>query len=129
MHTLRQHNQQVYSVAFSPDGKMLASGSGDTTINLWQVETGKLSHTLADGHTLPIRCVAFSPDGKLIASGGEDEKIQLWDIDTYQSFKQLNSRRFYEGMKITNISGLTEPEKASLRGLGAVEESKSIKTD
>ena len=129
LHTLRQHTQQVYSVAFSPDGKMLASGSGDTTINLWQVETGKLLHTLADGHTLPIRCVAFSPDGKLIASGGEDEKIQLWDIDTYQSFKQLNSRRFYEGMKITNISGLTEPEKASLRGLGAVEESKSIKTD
>ncbi len=121
LHTLRQHAQQVYSVAFSPNGEMLASGSGDTTINLWQVKTGALLYTLADGHTLPIRCVAFSPDGKFLASGGEDEKIQLWDLKTYHNFKQLICSRFYEGMEITNIVGLTEPEKASLKALGAVE--------
>ncbi|BAY86460.1 WD-40 repeat protein [Calothrix parasitica NIES-267] len=124
LHTLRQHTQQVYSVAFSPDGKMLASGSGDTTINLWQVETGELLDTLADvqdGHTQPIRCVAFSPDGELLASGGEDEKILIWQMENRQILKQLKTHRFYEGMEITNISGLTEPEKASLRALGAVE--------
>lgn len=121
LHTLRQHTQQVYSVAFSADGKMLASGSGDNTVKLWEVETGKLLHTFFNGHTLPIRCVAFSSNGKFLASGGEDEKIQLWDLKTYQSFKQFDSPRFYEGMKIRNIKGLTEPEKASLRALGAVE--------
>ncbi|MGB3636301.1 MAG: NB-ARC domain-containing protein [Rivularia sp. (in: cyanobacteria)] len=122
LHTLRQHTQQVYSVAFSPDGKTLASGSGDSTVKLWEVETGALLYTLSDGHTLPIRCVAFSSDGKLLASGGEDEKIQLWDLKTRKSFKQLiNTPRFYEGMEINNITGLTEPEKASLKALGAVE--------
>jgi WD40 repeat protein/DNA-binding CsgD family transcriptional regulator len=123
LHTLRQHTQQVYSVAFSPDGKMLASGSGDSTVKLWQLETGALLHTLTDGHSGAIRCVAFSPDGKLLASGGEDENIQLWDLFTCKSLKQLNTPRFYEGMEITNITGLTEPEKASLKALGAVEES------
>ncbi len=123
LHTLRQHTQQVYSVAFSPDGKTLASGSGDSTINVWQVKTGALLYTLSNGHTLPIRCVAFSSDGKLLASGGEDENIQVWDLKTRQNFKQLNPPRFYEGMKITNITGLTDPEKASLKALGAVEKS------
>jgi WD40 repeat protein len=102
---------------------MLASGSGDSTVKLWQLETGALLHTLTDGHSGAIRCVAFSPDGKLLASGGEDENIQLWDLFTCKSLKQLNTPRFYEGMEITNITGLTEPEKASLKALGAVEES------
>lgn len=121
LRTLKEHTQQVYSVVFSPDGEMLASGSGDCKVKLWEVKTGKLLHTLADEHTGAIRCVTFSPNGKFLASGGEDEKIQLWDLKTYQSFKQFDSPRFYEGMEITNIKGLTEPEKASLRALGAVE--------
>jgi WD40 repeat protein/DNA-binding CsgD family transcriptional regulator len=121
VHTLKKHSHQVYSVAFSCDGKMLASGSGDTTVKLWQVKTGALLHTLADGDTGAIRCVTFSPDGKLLASGGENENIQLWDLKTCKQQKQLNSDRFYEGMEITNITGLTDPEKASLRALGAVE--------
>lgn len=119
LYSLEAHTQQVYSVAFSPDGKMLASGSGDSTVKLWDVNTGKLLHTLAGEHTGAIRCVTFSPNGNLLASGGDDEKILLWNPKTFKHLNTLNSDRFYEDMEITRITGLTDPEKASLKALGA----------
>ena len=79
--TLKGHTDAVYSVAFSPDGKTLASGSGDKTIKLWDVATGKEQATLK-GHTELVSSVAFSPDGKTLASGSEDQTIKLWDVAT-----------------------------------------------
>ncbi len=71
----------ITTLAFSPDGKMLASGDNtDKTIKLWNVETGKLIRSLT-GHTSSIHSVAFSPDGKL-ASGGEDNSVRLWNVET-----------------------------------------------
>jgi WD40 repeat protein len=66
-------------VAFSPDGRLLASGSDDKTIKLWEVASGSLVRTLS-GHTNDVRSVAFSPDGRLLASGSDDKTIKLWDI-------------------------------------------------
>ncbi|HEY9800039.1 MAG TPA: WD40 repeat domain-containing protein [Leptolyngbyaceae cyanobacterium] len=79
----------VNSVAFSSNGKILASGSKDKTIKLWDVFTGKEICTLT-GHEEKIHCVAFSPDGKTLASGSVDKSIKFWSLETGQeiySFK------------------------------------------
>ena len=73
--------QRVYGVAFSPDGKILASAHNDNTVRLWEVETRELIRTL-EGHQSAARSVAFSPDGNTLASGGMDARVFLWESDT-----------------------------------------------
>jgi hypothetical protein len=72
--TLNGHAGAVLQVAFSPDGKLLATGSADKTVKLWDVRTGKLKKTLS-GHGAEVGAVAFSPDGKILASGGRAARI------------------------------------------------------
>src|SRR5579859_1905502 len=71
----------VWSVAFSPDGKTLASAGGDKTIGLWNVAEARREAELR-GHTDTVWSVAFSPNGKTLASGGGDRTIKLWGVVT-----------------------------------------------
>ena len=71
----------VSAVAFSPDNQLLASGSRDKTIRLWDPHTGQHKATFI-GHQDAVYSVAFSPNGQKLASGGEDETIRLWDVIT-----------------------------------------------
>jgi RNA polymerase sigma factor (sigma-70 family) len=82
-------NEKVWSLAFSPDGKTLAAGSGDTSIYLWDPATGQPIGRL-DGHKHWVRSVAFSPDGKTLASGGQDKTVRLWDLGTGKQIRQFD---------------------------------------
>jgi WD40 repeat protein len=81
LRTLLGHGDFVNSVAFSPDGKMLASGGDDQTIKLWRVADGAELKTLT-GHQDYVASVAFSPDGQRLASGGgaQDKTVRLWRV-------------------------------------------------
>lgn len=89
--TLTGHTKQVNSVAYSPDGNMIASGGADGTVRVWNVATGKqraiLNHTswrnfLFPWLNAPVHSVAYSPDGKTVAAGSMDRKVRLWDTQT-----------------------------------------------
>src|SRR5262245_40833204 len=73
--TLKGHQGSVLGVAFSPDGKTLASCSRDKTIKLWDTQTGNLQRTLTE-HSGDVYDVVFAPKGDLLASGGRDRDIK-----------------------------------------------------
>lgn len=97
--TLRGHSNNVTSVAISPDGKRIVSGSDDWTVRVWNTRTGEVQYAFKE-HTGKVKAVAFSPDGKRIASGGYSSNVCVWDADTGKVVAKLetdNKKSLYEG--------------------------------
>ena len=86
--TLKGHDKGILSVAWSPDGRLLATGSADTTVRIWDCETERLLHTL-EGHAQPVRCLAWSQDGKLVATGSGDI-VSVWNVASGEALPLLD---------------------------------------
>jgi hypothetical protein len=86
------HSESVLTVNFSPDGKYLASGAGDTTVRMWDLNTQLPKHE-CKGHRNWVLVVAWSPDAKYIASGDMDGNIWLWNPETGKPYGQCVGHR------------------------------------
>lgn len=89
--TLKGHAEAVYTVAFSPNGNYVVTGSFDNTLKLWEAKTGKEVKTFggATGHQRQVLTAAFSPDGHTLASGGADNTLKLWDVPSSSPLRTL----------------------------------------
>jgi WD40 repeat protein len=88
IHTLKGHSASVTCLAVSSDGSLLASGSRDKNVKLWEVRKEEELHTLA-GHTDRVTSVAFSPDGRWLASASADKTIRIWSVPYGELIRSL----------------------------------------
>src|SRR5262249_29118746 len=102
---LKGHNSVVRSVAYSPDGKTLASGSWDYTAKLWDVASGKEQITFKD--EAHFNSIAMTADGKLLASGGDDKAVKLWDTGTGKELRTLKGHTDQISSVALSVDGKT----------------------
>ena len=93
---LTDHKGSVNSIVFSPDDSLIASGSGDSTVKLWDADSGKRIKAIMR-HPFPILCVTFSPDSNIVAAGSEAGNITLWDVNYKERIKTLKGHTDYVG--------------------------------
>ena len=97
---------ETYAIAFSPDGKLLASAGTDKQILVWELRTGALRHRLAN-QALPVTALAFSPDSATLASGGGDKAVRLWDMASGQMRRSLSGHGDWVTTVVFSADGRT----------------------
>jgi WD40 repeat protein len=102
---LKDHQRPIVSVAFSPDGKFLASGNPFEPIDLWDLQTGTVVRRFE--HQQGGMQLRFSPDGKTLASGSMEGSVRLWDVDTGNTLPQLSGYRGWINEVAFNPDGKT----------------------
>ncbi len=120
--TLKGHTGSIRSLAISPDGGILASGSDDKTIKLWQLATGQELCTIK-AHSKSVCSVAMSADGEILASGSDDKSIKLWQLSTGLQIGSLTLGGWFSGDSGCVYSIAIAPDGqilASLSNSGAV---------
>ncbi len=115
------HEGVVSAVTWGPSGELLVSGSSDGVLRWWEMHRGECVR-VQKGHQGTIRSLKVSPDGGRLASCGDDGAIMLWNLERGEHLRTLRRDRPYERLNITGIRGLSAAQKASLRALGAFEE-------
>jgi WD40 repeat protein len=98
------HSDSVTSAVFSPDGKRIASASGDRTVKIWDATTGKLLATLS-GHSDSVISAVFSPDGKRIASASWDKTVKIWDAATGKELATLSGHSIFVNSAVFSPDG------------------------
>lgn len=88
-HTFEGHLAGISAIAWNPDSRLLASGSDDKCIRLWDTSTGKPHPKAFVGHHNYVYCLAFSPKGNILVSGSYDEAVYLWDVRTGRIMRTL----------------------------------------
>ena len=122
LYTLSEPNAVVQALAWSPSGTQLLSGSSDGMLRWWDLQRGACVR-VRKAHQGAVLSLKRSPDGQRLASCGDDGAIQVWDLKSGEHLRTLRRDRPYERLDISGVKGLTEAQKASLRALGAIEES------
>lgn len=98
---LSGHSDSVFSVAISPDGQILVSGSADKTIKIWTLKTGDLKTTLT-GHSSGVNSITISPDGETVVSGSSDNTVKIWNLKTGDLKTTLNVH--YDSVRSVAVS-------------------------
>ncbi|KAM0407432.1 hypothetical protein ACHAPD_012239 [Fusarium lateritium] len=111
LQTLEGRTSSVNSVVFSNDGTLIASGSNDMTVKIWNVATGEEQRTL-EGHTDSVRSVVFSKDGTLIASGSYDKTVKIWNVATGINVKSFDTSQS------TNVLSFTDDDSVLVTSTG-----------
>ena len=110
--TFAGYSSAVRSIAFSPDGRLLASGSVDKKVSLWDVETGKIIKTFT-GHAGEVNTVLFTPDGSSLLSGSWSTAIKFWNITNGVVLQEIPGNPAFQPPSIFDAAGVLQPIKTA----------------
>ncbi|GAB4366453.1 MAG: NB-ARC domain-containing protein [Elainellaceae cyanobacterium] len=118
LRVIQDPTRLMLSIQFSADGETIAAAGDDHTIKLWNINSGECLKALS-GHIGWVWSIDISANDQQLVSASQDETIKIWNLATGTCTHTLKGLRPYEGMKITDVTGITEAQRSALHALGA----------